>query len=380
MWQRDNYGTIKTKLGRMVSQTQSTYLTTQVDQALQMAHEDIRRVGPWPTLLRSRPWVITTTARYNTGTVTVTDGSTTVTGSGTTFTAAMVGRKFRRDGDWREYIVATRTSNTVIDLDEAYENADLDGSGLAYNIYQDEYNLPAELESIWFVRQEKSNISLERRNLLELYTEDPTAHNIDTPYFYDISEQGVEAQPAGAGVLALSSNSTDDNAKVVLVRGVVTAVEDYEEITLGTPATTAVNSAKSFSRVDKIVKAASFTGRLLVTANSTNITVHRIPPELLSVDRKKLQFYPWPKDLIRVYVAGYRYPHLMIRNNDVPDVASDLYIEAGLVNLLRMSGHYDKAAQQLQVFVAKAEAEKHSQSRDSDSYMQMVLDDTYTFG
>jgi len=85
-------------------------------------------------------------AAYTTGTVTMINGSATVTGSGTTFTAAMVGRYFTittagGDGQW--YKIASRTSNTVITLENYYDG--ISGSSLNYKIAE-AFALPEEMQ------------------------------------------------------------------------------------------------------------------------------------------------------------------------------------------------------------------------------------------
>jgi hypothetical protein len=81
-----------------------------------------------------------TAANYTTGTITTTSG-TTITGSGTTWTSQMIGRWLRitrtdsaasGDGEW--YEIATRTSNTVIDLAKTYAGTALAAASATYII------------------------------------------------------------------------------------------------------------------------------------------------------------------------------------------------------------------------------------------------------
>lgn len=85
-------------------------------------------------------------AKYDTGTVTLTDGSTTVTGDGTTFTSAMVGRKFRSTLGKGVYTIAAYVSATEITLDVAWPY-DTE-SDLSYEIYQDKYSLPSDCRQV----------------------------------------------------------------------------------------------------------------------------------------------------------------------------------------------------------------------------------------
>jgi len=99
------------------------------------------------------------TADYTTGDVTVTNGSTTVTGNGTTFTAGMVGRWFKADGDGEWYKIAGFTSTTVITLKDSYEGTT--GAGASYTIAEvcelpeDFQDIPVILAVSDYYRKEK---------------------------------------------------------------------------------------------------------------------------------------------------------------------------------------------------------------------------------
>lgn len=84
--------------------------------------------------------------KYITGTVSLTSGDATVTGSGTTFTANMVGRYFQltgENGDGFFYRVASRASDTSIELENVYEGNTI--AGEAYQIAE-AFNLPEEMQ------------------------------------------------------------------------------------------------------------------------------------------------------------------------------------------------------------------------------------------
>src|SRR3990167_8731408 len=63
---------------------------------------------------------------YNTGTVTMTEGSANVTGSGTLFDSTMVGRLFRIKGERRFYKIRSRSTTTLLILDENYRGMNQD--------------------------------------------------------------------------------------------------------------------------------------------------------------------------------------------------------------------------------------------------------------
>ena len=371
MFYRDNRAEIVAKIARLIQQSgDTTFKSNEITEALELGEEDLRRAGPWPNLLRTTPWTITTTAVYDTGTVLPTLASTTLTGSGLTFTAAMVGRKVRIEGDWRYYRIAAFVSAAEVTLNEAYENDDLAGTNRNYKIFVDEYNLPMEFGSVYDIRHEKSTVEFERKNQARFFSDNPVAYQMGDPYYFDVPEHTVENQTVTTGVLTLLSSSASDDGKKVLLRGLVSGVKDYEEKTLSG----STDTSKSFSRVDQVIKnLTTFVGKLTVT-DSAGITIHTIPPEYLQVTRRKLWLYPYPEYKIRIFVSGYELPPRLIRDMDVPLISPDLYVHAALPYVLMMAGEWSKATTQMGIVESKIQKEKEIQNADQDNVMTLLPD------
>lgn len=110
-------------------------LWSALNDAVDMLAEDHR----WPWFIRKGN--INTVTPYSTGTITVTAASTTITGSGTVWPSwaasgtLKVGNKL--------YGIATRTSDTVLVLDNAFGGDT--AAAQSYILFQDEYALPANL-------------------------------------------------------------------------------------------------------------------------------------------------------------------------------------------------------------------------------------------
>ena len=105
------------------------------------------------SLARKYPWRfyqdkerITVLAAYTTGEVSLTEGSGVVTGDGTTFTSAMVGRKFQSGTANGFFTITAYSSATSITIDPVwpYDSA----SEQTFVIYQDEYALPTDAQSV----------------------------------------------------------------------------------------------------------------------------------------------------------------------------------------------------------------------------------------
>ena len=134
------YELIDRLLGELPLGTELNRILTQVN----AAQRTFAQKHPWElykttgTILLIEPYVV--------GTVDVTEGDATVTGTGTTFTSAMVGRKFRPDGDSVTYTFTTFTSTTEFELDRVYDgDTDTDKD---YSIFEDTYDLPTDLKRL----------------------------------------------------------------------------------------------------------------------------------------------------------------------------------------------------------------------------------------
>ena len=89
---------------------------------------------------------ITTTVAYKTGTVSVNQGATTVTGVGTTWTSAMAGRLMQFSGSEPWYRIASFTSVTELELEDAYIGSNV--SAGTYEIHTYLWSLPADVQRL----------------------------------------------------------------------------------------------------------------------------------------------------------------------------------------------------------------------------------------
>jgi hypothetical protein len=127
----------------------STLQAAHVDKAILFAMDTIALEGNWKWLEREASF--TTTAGWNTGTVTVTNASTTVEGAGSptwTGTNLIADDKFNA-GEGGFYRVASVTDTDTLELATAF--AGTTAAGATYNTYRDEYDLAdgvLELQSI----------------------------------------------------------------------------------------------------------------------------------------------------------------------------------------------------------------------------------------
>src|SRR3990167_8360090 len=153
---------------------------------------------------------LTTVAPYETGTVTVTNGSKTVTGDSTVFTAAMVSRKIRVNGEEAYYRIAAFVSTTEVTLEAPYQG-DTD-STLTYSIYKDEYRLNADVDVYKILRNIEDGSSLVSGEVSWFDIYNPTPSGEGTPRYeiflgtkLDEYTTGTVTGTSGARVLTGSS-------------------------------------------------------------------------------------------------------------------------------------------------------------------------------
>jgi hypothetical protein len=120
--------------------------STAVDQAIDQAQREVARSRRWPELIGRK--FFNTVAAYETGTVAVTNASTTVTLTGGTWPSDVASGLYRfalsTSGPW--YGVATRSSDTVILLAQAYIGAS--DTSTDYIAYKSHYSLDSSVDRV----------------------------------------------------------------------------------------------------------------------------------------------------------------------------------------------------------------------------------------
>lgn len=105
------------------------------------------RIEDWNPIIEEA--FLSMTARYNTGTVSITAGSTSVTGSGTTWTASMVSAdgykiKFGNNDNIYKFDYASATTATITPA----LSGDTDITAGNYTIFRDEYQLASDFDRL----------------------------------------------------------------------------------------------------------------------------------------------------------------------------------------------------------------------------------------
>jgi hypothetical protein len=161
-----------------------------------------------------------------------------------------------------------------------------------------------------------------------------------------------------ASVLQISSSSSADTSIAIEVFGTVSGYPDHETITTNaSDGTTAVNGSKSFTKVDRIVKGASTTGRITITANSANTTVSVLPTgdTTAAIMRRKVQLWPLPDSVFPMHVSYYKQPYRLVDTNDVHELGQE----------------FDEAI----ILLATGKIKMESNQKEGNLYMQLYQDE-----
>lgn len=138
-------------------------------------------------------------AVYNTGTCTVTLNSNIVTGSGTAWTAAHIGRQFRRGLLTPIYTIASVQSGTQLTLDQVWGGAT--ASAVTYEIYQAFFEMPSDFHQFITVYDPEFNwrlhLDVDQREINAFDAQRANSGNAYLVSFrdYSTSQVGVVSQP-----------------------------------------------------------------------------------------------------------------------------------------------------------------------------------------
>ena len=149
----------------------------------------------------------------------------------------------------------------------------------------------------------------------------------NTPTHYRMwGENDIINQPREASVIRIASSASADTSISIQVFGTVSGYPDFETITTNASnGTTAVSGSKSFTTVERVVKASSTTGRITLDANSANTTIAVLPvgSSTGTIQYKKIQLWPLPTRTFNVNVEYYKDPWRLVNSSDIHELGQE---------------------------------------------------------
>ncbi len=326
------YKDLQDEVKRRATLDQSgTQFNTAIKNLINSSLFRIARESLWRVLRRRATFDTVTTYSTGSGGGTFTKDSKSISCTSATWLTDNIdiGRRIKFQGDSTVYTIKTITGETALTIDQVYTGSTISGTGTYSILGQEEYNLPIQTSHKVFLWHEAFGNPL----MLDYITDqDFFGFGIDntnesTPVGYRMwREDMVDEQLLEASTITISSSVSGDTNIDVTIFGVVSNFPDFETITTNSSnGTTTVTGSKSFSSVSRVVKAASTTGRITVTANSANATVAVLPvgDTTAGIQFSKIQLYPLPNAIITMNVEYYEEPYRLVNDGDVTTLGQE---------------------------------------------------------
>ena len=178
-----------------------------------------------------------------------------------------------------------------------------------------------------------------------------------TPDKYFLTYDVVKSQPASATKVTVKSSSASDTTQTVLVRGLVSGEEIYENITL--TGTTVASAGSSYSQILGISKSASTDGYVTVMENNETTVLAVLPAEKLESSYRVLNLHPIPTGSVTYNTVLKRKILPLSQTGDYP-VVKDIadIIELGATAEAERYKRQFSKAQAYDVMYEKALSEK----------------------
>ena len=310
---------------RAVRDQGGTQFDTAVKNILNTSLFRLSRECYWKQLRRKS--TVATKKQYTTGTINATLDSSSYTGTSLSWLTEGVdiGRRLKIEGSSKLYIIETITGENAFTTNLTYDVTS--NSAATYTLYgQEEYNLPIQAGRVAFLWHEDFGYPYVLKYVPDFtfYSTSATIPIADTPTHYRMwGEDMVIDQPRAASVMRITSSASADTSIDIVVFGTVSGYPDFETITTnGSNGTTAVSGSKSFTKIERIVKGATSTGRITVDCNSANTTVAVLPvgDSTGTIQYQKIQIYPLPTRTFNINVEYYKDPWRLVNSNDVHEL------------------------------------------------------------
>lgn len=324
-----NFQQLQQEVKRRATKDQAgTTFDTAVDNLINTSLFRIARECPWRPLRRETYFTTETSYSTGTGAVSVTADSTSFSVTGATFITdgIKVGRRIKFGTDSVYYTIRTITSETEGTIDKAYGGTT--STTTSYEILPTEtYNLPIQVnpqrDFLWH-NQYGYPMQLEYVTEQDFRGFNINDVTVSTPLAYRMWGQDmVLKQLTQPSVIQVISSSSADTTQTVTIMGTVSGYPDFEVINLN--GASYVTSNKTFSYVERVSKSASTTGRITISANSTNDTVAVIPvgEATLGVFYPKIRLYPLPDAIFPINICYYKDPWALVNDGDIHEIGAD---------------------------------------------------------
>jgi hypothetical protein len=202
---------------------------------------------------------------------------------------------------------------------------------------------------------------------------DPTSSG--DPEMYVLSDMlGVNEQPSSASVITIVSSDASDTTQAVLIKGLVSGQEDYEQVTLN--GTTSASTTKSFSSIISVTKSAATAGRVTLTSNGGAVTNLVLAPQENTIRLRKVSLYPIPASVLTVTFHNFANPPYLTHRYEDSQIPArwDYIVDQWAYALALQAKGQDQAMEfKLQYEVAKIFLEEDMSTEEKISSEEPVM-------
>lgn len=197
---------------------------------------------------------------------------------------------------------------------------------------------------------------------------DPQRAMTGDPKIAAISETvPVTTQPSAASVIEVVSSGAADTTQKVLVKGIVSGEEDYEQLSLN--GITSVFTTKSFSSITSISKSAVTAGRVTVKIGATTLVT--LGPLDKTVLLRVMTLYPVPTAVVTVTIRHFAPSPAFFSNfyepTQIPEDFDYVVDQWAFLMALQSKGQDQDTEFKSQLVVATAMLEEDMATEERDS-------------
>ena len=324
------YSTLQEEVKRRATRNQGgSQFDTAIKNVINFSLFRIARELPWRSLRRKADFNTVTSYTTGTGTAAATSGSTIVTASSANFITdgVEINRKVKFSGSGKYYFISQITGNSSMVLDQTWAASTTTAMTMEV-LPQETYNLPIQAGHRLFMWHEGFGYPFRMSYITD---QDFYQHGVYLtikylPTCYRMwGEDMVQTQLRQPSIVSAACGATNSASVSVTIFGNVAGYPDYETLTLAAALTSTTNGTKVFQSVERVVKNATTTGTITVSANSGNDTVAVLPvgDTTSGIRYRKISLYPLPNQVFPIHCQYYKDPYRLVNDGDVHEMGEE---------------------------------------------------------
>ena len=205
--------------------------------------------------------------------------------------------------------------------------------------------------------------------------QDPQRTDVGDPRLVAVSDLSpVSLQPLAASIIEVLSSSAADTTQKVLIRGIVSGEEDFEQVSLN--GVTGIFTSKQFSSILSLSKSDITAGEITVRIGARTLDI--IGPTEKVVNRRVLSLYPIPQAVILMTIRHFTKAPNLISEYDwtrIPEDWDYIVDQWAFVLALQAKGQDQSTEFSNQLLLAAKMLEQDMNTEEEDASDETILID-----